>query len=296
MSNTPLPQLPRATIFKPDHPEAGNQSSPPMPTPSLDILQAQASTNQSAAATNETQQRILAKQQEMAQWMERVVDQRLSEIQAAEARMDRKREEVEAISKKANEDLQLASQYKDAALADRKMADESKAEAKSLSDKASAAKTEADKAQAEAKQFLTQADASFAWPSPLDAQEWGDWRNELRDQVASDWRTALLLSRLQVVASLLRSPEFDKAVFLALYDLGQAAYAVYTAAPQRAEKLAEALSQSSKGEFTLELPRLNDNVDKVWMKAPNNTSRVSRVLGWCVKDKLGTVQYYASVD
>jgi len=300
MSNTPLSQIPRATIYKAEQLEAGKQSLPGVSVPSPDILQAQASTNQSAAATNEAQQRIIAKHQEMAQWMERAVDQRLAEIQAAELRVGREREQVEALTKKANEDSQLASQYKDAALADRSKADEARAhaelcktEAQHLSDKASAEKAEAVKTLAEAQQFRAQADAASAWPPPLDAREWGDWRNDLRAQLASDWRSALLLSRFQVVASLLRSPEFDKAVFLALYDLGQS---VCTVAPQKAKELAEALSQVSGGEFTLELPRLNDTVDRVLMKAPNSTSRVSRVLGWCVKDKLGTVQYHAPVD
>ncbi len=272
----------------------------PLQTTSPDILQIQASTNLGIAQANEARHRQLLGQERILQWLYQQLDARANDLQHREDQLALREQEVARQKQAADANLEEARAQKDRALADRDKADEFRNNAEMHLSKAEGLRktmeseiAEAKAAQDNAEKELKQSEISFAWPQSLEGENWRIWRQCLRAQAEADWRVTLLLARLQVLSSLLRSPENEKPVLEALAALGLAVCALDM---QKAMELALALSHGSQGVFDLSLPRINDNVDRVWMKGPPNTTKVTRVIGWCVRDKLGAVQFPAQVE
>ena len=103
---------------------------------------------------------------------------------------------------------------------------------------------------------------------------------------------SLLLARLHAAAALERSGR--PIPMELLRELGRSVYETYAA---QAERIAQALTQSARGQFDIKTVRVGDRVDNKFMKPlGSGLVEVRSVLGWAVRDARGNWQFLAEVS
>jgi hypothetical protein len=130
------------------------------------------------------------------------------------------------------------------------------------------------------------------WPAALRGEPWAPWRARLLSRAAAEGPASLLLARLHTAAALEQSGR--PLPLDLLRDLGRSAYEVCA---EDAQKLAQALTQTSAGQFEIRTIRPGDRIDNKLMKpATPGLVEVRAVSGWSLRDAKGHWQYLAEVN
>jgi DNA repair exonuclease SbcCD ATPase subunit len=129
-------------------------------------------------------------------------------------------------------------------------------------------------------------------PKALQGEPWRAWREEVIRRAATEGPVSLLVARLHTAAALERSNR--PLTMELLRDIGRSVYETYSS---QAEKIAQALTQTARGQFDLKTVRVGDRVDNKFMKpSASGLVEVRAVSGWAVRDAKGSWQFLAEVS
>ena len=129
-------------------------------------------------------------------------------------------------------------------------------------------------------------------PKAFQDESWRAWREEIIRRAGTEGPVSLLLARLHAAAALERSGR--PIPMELLRELGRSVYEAYAG---QAERIAQALTQSARGQFDIKTVRVGDRVDNKFMKPlASGLVEVRSVLGWAVRDARGNWQFLAEVS
>ena len=201
---------------------------------------------------------------------------------------------AETAEQKAQEARKSNEQSATTACAEQERAKALLLESQAGREKAEAVRNEAARSLQEAKRLREEIESvqGQLLPKAFQEESWRAWREEVIRRAATEGPASLLLARLHAAAALERSNR--PMPMELLRELGRSVYETY--GPQ-AEKIAEALTQNSRGKFDIKTVRVGDRVDNKFMK-PSATGlvEVRNVLGWAVRDAKGSWQFLAEVS
>lgn len=160
--------------------------------------------------------------------------------------------------------------------------------------KAETVRNDAERTLQEAQRLREQAEKvqSQMLPKAFQDESWRAWREEIIRRAGAEGPVSLLLARMHAAAALEHSGR--PIPMESLRELGRSVYEAYAG---QAERIAQALTQSARGQFDIKTVRVGDRVDNKFMKPlASGLVEVRSVLGWAVRDARGNWQFLAEVN
>jgi hypothetical protein len=252
-----------------------------------------------AQLDKELRERQAAVEQAEKLYREGVELKRQAEAQAREnqrslAEAQSRKAAAEKAEQKAREEIKSNEQAAATARAEQERANTLLIESQAGREKAEAVRNEAATSLQAAKRLREEVEAvqGQLLPKAFQQETWRAWREEVIRRAATEGPVSLLLARLHAAAALERSGR--PMPMELLREVGRSVYETY--GPQ-AEKIAEALTQHSRGRFDIKTVRVGDRVDNKFMKpSASGLVEVRNVLGWAVRDAKGSWQFLAEVS